>query len=91
VITKWLWCKCVWFITQVNEKLVAKNPYYNSGDLIGRQGVEESYEDLYAELKGQIHSKDKFNREIGSYKKYDTIAVQGEDINLTRCRTPKIR
>jgi penicillin-binding protein 2 len=26
-------------------------PYYNSGDLIGRQGVEESYEDLYAELK----------------------------------------
>jgi penicillin-binding protein 2 len=33
----------------------------------------------------QIHSKDKYNREIGSYKdgKYDTIAVQGEDINLT--------
>jgi hypothetical protein len=28
----------------------------------------------------KIHSKDKFNREIGSYKdgKYDTIAVQGE-------------
>jgi hypothetical protein len=28
--------------------------------------------------------KDKYNREIGSYKdgKYDTIAVQGEDINL---------
>jgi penicillin-binding protein 2 len=29
--------------------------------------------------------KDKYNRVIGSYKdgKYDTIAVQGEDINLT--------
>jgi penicillin-binding protein 2 len=29
--------------------------------------------------------KNKYNRVIGSYKdgKYDTIAVQGEDINLT--------
>ncbi|MFV8362820.1 penicillin-binding protein 2 [Flavobacterium sp. ZT3P35] len=74
------------FITQVNEKLVAKNPYYNSGDLIGRQGVEESYEDLLRGIKGVKYiQKDKFNREIGSYKngKYDTIAVQGEDINLT--------
>ncbi|TDE03710.1 penicillin-binding protein 2 [Flavobacterium sandaracinum] len=74
------------FITQVNEKLVTKNPYYNSGDLIGRQGVEESYEDLLRGIKGVKYiQKDKYNREIGSYKdgKYDTIAVQGEDINLT--------
>ncbi|MDI5898916.1 penicillin-binding protein 2 [Flavobacterium yafengii] len=74
------------FITQVNEKLVAKNPYYNSGDLIGKQGVEESYEDLLRGVKGVKYiQKDKYNREIGSYKdgKYDTIAVQGEDINLT--------
>ena len=74
------------FITQVNEKLVAKNPYYNSGDLIGRQGVEESYEDLLRGVKGVKYiQKDKFNLEIGTYKngKYDTIAVQGEDINLT--------
>lgn len=74
------------FITQVNEKLVAKNPYYNSGDLIGKQGVEESYEALLRGTKGiKYIQKDKYNREIGSYKdgKYDTIAVQGEDINLT--------
>lgn len=74
------------FITQVNEKIVAKNPYYISGDLIGKQGVEESYEDLLRGIKGVKYiQKDKFNREIGSYKngKYDTIAVQGEDINLT--------
>jgi penicillin-binding protein 2 len=73
-------------ITQVNEKLVQKNPYYNSGDLIGRQGVEESYEDILRGVKGVKYiQKDKYNREIGSYKegKYDTIAVQGEDINLT--------
>src|SRR3970282_844448 len=74
------------FITQVNEKLIAKNPYYNSGDLIGRQGVEESYEEVLRGIKGVKYiQKDKYNREIGSYKnvKYATIAVQGEDINLT--------
>lgn len=74
------------FITQVNEKLIAKNPYYNSGDLIGKQGVEESYETVLRGIKGVKYiQKDKYNREIGSYKdgKYDTIAVQGEDINLT--------
>lgn len=74
------------FITQVNEKLIEKNPYYNSGDLIGRQGVEESYEEILRGIKGvKYYQKDKFNREIGSFKegKYDTISVQGEDINLT--------
>lgn len=74
------------FITQVNEKQIAKNPYYNSGDLIGKQGVEESYEEILRGIKGVKYiQKDKYNREIGSYKngKYDTIAVQGEDINLT--------
>lgn len=74
------------FITQVNESLIAKNPYYNSGDLIGKQGVEQSYEEVLRGIKGVKYiQKDKYNREIGSYKngKYDTIAVQGEDINLT--------
>src|SRR5690606_23047494 len=28
------------FITQVNEAIIKENPYYNSGDLIGKQGVE---------------------------------------------------
>jgi penicillin-binding protein 2 len=74
------------FITQVNEKLIQENPYYNSGDLIGKQGVEQSYEEILRGIKGvKYYQKDKFNREIGSFKdgKYDTIAVQGEDINLT--------
>jgi penicillin-binding protein 2 len=74
------------FITQANERLIEKNPYYKSGDLIGKQGVEESYEEILRGVKGvKYFQKDKFNREIGSFKngKYDTIAVQGEDINLT--------
>ncbi|MFN7676796.1 penicillin-binding protein 2 [Flavobacterium sp.] len=74
------------FITQVNDKIIKKNKYYNSGDLIGRQGVEESYEDILRGVKGVKYiQKDKYNRDIGSYKegKFDTIAVQGKDINLT--------
>lgn len=74
------------FITQVNENLIAKNPYYKSGDLIGKQGVEENYETILRGIKGVKYiQKDKYNREIGSYKngKYDTIAVPGEDITLT--------
>lgn len=74
------------FITQATEKTIKKNPYYNSGDLLGVQGVEESYETTLRGVKGVKYiQKDKFNREIGSYKggQYDTIAVQGEDITLT--------
>ena len=73
-------------ITQVSEKEVGKNSYYNSGDFIGKQGVEQSYEITLRGIKGVKYiQKDKFNKEIGSYKegKYDTIAVQGEDINLS--------
>ena len=40
------------FITQVSEREIAKNPYYNSGDLIGKQGVEESYEKILRGIKG---------------------------------------
>jgi penicillin-binding protein 2 len=74
------------FITQASENTVKKNPYYNSGDLLGKQGVEESYETTLRGVKGVKYiQKDKYNRDIGSFKegKYDTIAVQGEDINLT--------
>jgi len=74
------------FITQASEKTVQKNPYYNSGDLLGKQGVEESYETTLRGIKGVKYiQKDKYNREIGSYKegKYDTIAVEGKDIHLS--------
>lgn len=74
------------FITQVNDKIIEKNPYYKSGDLIGKQGVEESYEDFLRGVKGVKYiQKDKYNRDIASYKegKFDTIAVQGKDITLS--------
>lgn len=74
------------FITQANENIVKKNPYYKGGDLLGKQGVEEEYEEILRGQKGVKYIlRDKFNREIGSYKegKFDTIAKQGKDITLT--------
>ena len=74
------------FITQVNDKIIENNPYYKSGDLIGKQGIEESYEEFLRGIKGVKYiQKDKYNRDIASYKggEFDTIAVQGKDINLT--------
>ena len=74
------------FITQVNPKIIEENPYYRSGDLIGKQGVEEYYENYLRGVKGVKYiQRDKFNREIGPYKEgiYDTAAVRGSDIYLT--------
>ena len=74
------------YITQVNEALIKKNPYYKSGDLIGKQGIEQEYEELLRGIKGvKYFQKDRFNRIIGSYKdgKYDTIPIQGKDLTLT--------
>jgi penicillin-binding protein 2 len=74
------------FITQVNDAIITKKPYYKSGDLIGMQGVEEAYEEILRGVKGVKYIlKDKHNREIGSYKegKFDTIAKQGSDLTLS--------
>lgn len=74
------------FITQVNEGIIKKQPYYNSGDLIGRQGVEQEYEEELRGVKGiKYLLRDKHNKIIGSYKdgQYDTILQQGKDLNLT--------
>ena len=44
--------------------------------MIGRQGLEKTYEDKLRGVKGvKFFQKDKFNRIIGSYKNgdYDTL------------------
>lgn len=74
------------YIAQVNQQIINENPYYISGDLIGRSGVEKTYEDLLRGEKGVKYiQKDRFNRDIGSYKDgiYDTLPTKGKDINIT--------
>ena len=74
------------FITQVNEAILNKKKYYNSGDLIGKQGVEQQYEEILRGVKGVKYLlRDKHSKIIGPYKKgqFDTIAQQGKDLTLT--------
>jgi penicillin-binding protein 2 len=71
------------YVSEVDEGLIKKNPYYKPGDYIGKSGIEESYE---KELRGKrgvkIFLVDVFSRIKGSYAggKMDTLAVQGSDI-----------
>src|SRR5690606_41388271 len=57
------------YISEVNERDLKNNTYYQSGELIGRQGVEKQYEAVLRGRKGvKFIQKDRFNRVIGSYK-----------------------
>ncbi|QDO92788.1 penicillin-binding protein 2 [Formosa sediminum] len=73
-------------IGEVNNAIIKKDPYYKMGDLIGKQGVELSYEDVLRGKKGiKFIQKNRFNKNIGPYKngKFDTLPVPGKDITIT--------
>ena len=73
-------------IGEVNNAVIEEDSYYNMGDLIGKQGVEISYEEILRGVKGKkFIQKDRFNRDIGPYKDgiYDTLPKQGKDITIT--------
>ena len=73
-------------IGEVNNRDIKKDAYYKLGDLIGKQGIEASYEKILRGRKGlKLIQKDIHNRNIGSYKdgKLDTIPEQGKDIKIT--------
>ena len=74
------------YISEVNERDLAQNPYYVQGELKGRTGVEQTYEDTLRGKKGvQYIQKDRFNRDIGPYKdgSLDTPPQQGKEISIT--------
>jgi len=74
------------FIREVNEKELKKDPFYMPGDLIGKAGVEKSYEKVLRGKKGvRYYLTDKFNRKIGSYEngQLDTLAQVGKDLQLS--------
>jgi len=74
------------YISEVNERIIQRNPYYQMGELIGMGGVERQYEEILRGTKGVKYiQKDRFNRDIGAYKEgiFDTLPVRGNDIVLT--------
>ena len=57
------------YISEVNDYEVRDDSYYESGELIGRQGIEKAYEEKLRGFKGvNYFQKDKFNRITGPYK-----------------------
>lgn len=73
-------------IGEVNRRNIENDPYYKMGDLIGKQGVELSYENVLRGVKGiKFIQKDRFNKNIGPYKegKFDTLPQPGKDITIT--------
>jgi penicillin-binding protein 2 len=71
------------YVSEVDESIIKKEPYYKPGDYIGKLGIEEAYE---PELRGKrgvkIYLVDAYSRVKGSYAggSMDTMAVQGADI-----------
>ena len=56
------------YVSEVDEALIKKDPYYKPGDYIGKLGIEEAYE---KELRGnagvKIYHGDVYSRIKGSY------------------------
>ena len=74
------------YISEVNENEINDQSYYNIGELIGRQGIEKSYEKILRGKKAvKYFQKDRFNRIIGPYKNgiYDTDVEIPKNITLT--------
>jgi len=71
------------YVSEVDESVIKKDPYYKPGDYIGKLGIEEVYE---KELRGsrgvKIFMVDVYSRIKGSYAegRMDTLAEQGSDI-----------
>ncbi len=71
------------YVSEADDGVIRKDPYYRQGDYIGKSGVEEAYE---KELRGKrgvkIFLVDVYSRIKGSYSggAFDTTAVQGTDI-----------
>lgn len=73
-------------VAEVSEGDIEEDDYYQSGDYIGKQGVERSYEKLLRGEKGvQILLRDAHGRIQGSYQngRLDHRPVAGKDLTLS--------
>jgi penicillin-binding protein 2 len=71
------------YVSEVDDGIIKKDPYYKPGDYIGKLGIEEAYEkDLRGTRGVKILLVDVHSRVKGMYAdgKFDTLAVQGNDV-----------
>jgi len=74
------------YVSEVDEAIIKKDPYYKMGDYIGKLGIEEAYEKELRGTRGvKIFMVDVYSRIQGPYANgdMDTLAVQGSDVVST--------
>ena len=74
------------YISETNKRELKMKTDYDPGEMIGRQGIEKTYEKILRGKKGvKIFQKDRFNRIIGPYEggNYDIAPETAENLTLT--------
>jgi len=74
------------YISEANQYEIKTKTEYDLGEMIGRQGIEKTYEKILRGTKGvQLFQKDRFNRIIGPYEggAFDKTPEAAEDLTLT--------
>lgn len=73
-------------VGEVGPKEIEEDDYYQSGDYIGTQGVERSYEKQLRGVKGsEILLRDAYGRIQGKYQngKFDEAPIPGKNLTLS--------
>ncbi len=71
------------YLSEVDARKVAQDPYYKPGDVIGVGGLEQYYEEQLRGRRGVRYVLvDVHNNIKGSFKNgiYDTLAIEGKDL-----------
>ncbi|MDR2805720.1 MAG: penicillin-binding protein 2 [Dysgonamonadaceae bacterium] len=74
------------YIAEADKQNIADDNYYQRGDLIGKTGVERSYEKQLRGQKGvEVLLRDAHGRIKGKYEegKYDVTPASGKDLTLS--------
>jgi len=74
------------YTSEVLPREINKENEYALGEMIGRQGIEKTYENSLRGKKGTtFYQKDRFNRIIGPYEEgaFDTKPKSSENLTLT--------
>jgi penicillin-binding protein 2 len=74
------------YMAEVDSADIKRDEYYASGDLIGKTGIEKSYEQALRGTKGvKYYLQNAVGVETGRYEdgEYDTLAEQGKNITIT--------
>lgn len=74
------------FIGEVNTQFIDAHPEYSMGDLIGKAGIDKSYEEVLRGRRGiKYMLVDNHNRDKGAFMggQYDTMPVPGSDLMAT--------